>query len=218
MLARRTLNGMRMPSILVALGAALAILAGGVTLPAGAAVHRGSKSSDLVYFRSVLCFAPAYNPAALDPGPLSASSCSQASRLNVTNLGVTPNDSDAGFSSQNVAPDPALAGVPSTSAAKDRASASVLLPGPLAYWPGVARYVLGPAEMTSASIAGASVSKDQTGVWVVDYTMTKRGSTLWDKVAEENFHELWHRLRWQSGLGPNHSADSGLIHQFQRPR
>ena len=26
------------------------------------------------------------------------------------------------------------------------------------------------------------------GSW--DYTMTKRGSALWDKVAEENFHKL----------------------------
>jgi len=43
--------------------------------------------------------------------------------------------------------------------------------------------------MTSTQIAKASASKNQTGAWVVDYTMTKRGSTLWDKVAEENFHK-----------------------------
>ena len=54
----------------------------------------------------------------------------------------------------------------------------------------VARYVLGPAEMTSASIARASASQNQTGAWVVDYTMTMRGSALWDKVTEENFHKL----------------------------
>jgi preprotein translocase subunit SecD len=44
--------------------------------------------------------------------------------------------------------------------------------------------------MTSASIAKASASKNQTGSWVVDYTMTKRGSALWDEVAEENFHKI----------------------------
>jgi preprotein translocase subunit SecD len=44
--------------------------------------------------------------------------------------------------------------------------------------------------MTSASIAKASATKNQTGAWVVDYTTTTRGSTLWDKVAQENFHEV----------------------------
>ncbi len=44
--------------------------------------------------------------------------------------------------------------------------------------------------MTSASIARARAFKDQTGQWVVNCTMTKRGSTLWDKVAEENFHKF----------------------------
>lgn len=108
----------------------------------------------------------------------------------MANLEVDPNDSNDGYSYQSVSPDMALAGEPSTSAAKETASGTVLLPGPLEYWPGVARYVLGPAEMTSASIARASVYRDQTGAWVVDYTMTRRGSTLWDKVAEENFHKL----------------------------
>jgi hypothetical protein len=179
----------RLASVLGTLGAALIILTGGLTLPAEAAEHAG-KSSGVVYFRSVLCFAPTYSPTAPDPGPLSASTCSPASRLNATNLGVNPNASNAGYSSQNVAPDPALAGVPSTSAAKESASATVLLPGPRADRPGVARYLLGPAEMTSASIAKASVSRYPTGAWVVNYTMTKRGSVLWDKVAEENFHKL----------------------------
>jgi preprotein translocase subunit SecD len=44
--------------------------------------------------------------------------------------------------------------------------------------------------MTSASIAKASVSRYQTGAWVVNYTMTKRGAASWDKVAEENFHKV----------------------------
>ena len=185
-----TLSGVRSFSVLGALGAASALLIGGLSLPAEAADH-ASKSSDVVYFRSVLCFAPAYSPTTTpDPGPLRASSCSPANRLNASNLGVHPDDSDAGYSSQNVAPDPALAGVPSTRAVKESASAIVLLPGPLADRPGVARYLLGPAEMTSTSIAKASVSRYETGGWVVNYTMTKRGTALWDKVAEENFHKL----------------------------
>ena len=52
------------------------------------------------------------------------------------------------------------------------------------------RYVLGPAQMTGHSIASATATQDQTGQWVVDYTLTGPGSSLWDKVAEENFHQL----------------------------
>jgi preprotein translocase subunit SecD len=144
-----------------------------------------------VYFRSVLCFAPSYNRTVADSGPLSSASCSAASRLDEANLGVTPDaNSASGFSEQNVAPDAGLAGLPSTSAAKETAEATVLLPGFSAPpYPGMARYVLGPAEMTSASVARASASKNQTGAWVVDYTMNRRGSALWDKVVEENFHK-----------------------------
>jgi preprotein translocase subunit SecD len=32
--------------------------------------------------------------------------------------------------------------------------------------------------------------QDQTGAWVVNYTLTSTGSPLWDKVASQNFHQL----------------------------
>ena len=188
----RTLDGMRMPSFLLAMGAALAILAGAITLPAGASPHRGPRSSDVVYFRSVLCYAPAYDSAASDPGSLSASSCSLASRLNESNLGVTPKpDSAGGFTVLDVAPDAALAGVPSTSAARETAAATVLLPASSKrVLAGVARYLMGPAEMTSASVAAASAQRIQTGAWVVNFAVTTQGAVLWDKVAEDDFHEV----------------------------
>ena len=44
--------------------------------------------------------------------------------------------------------------------------------------------------MTSAAIAHASATRNQTGAWVVNYTTTARGTVLWDRVAEENFHAL----------------------------
>jgi hypothetical protein len=159
--------------------------------PAGATGHSDARSHDEVYFRSVLCFAPPYNAARRIPTPVTASTCSASSRLDAANLGVTPSDSQFGYSSQTVPPDAALAGVPSTSPRKAIASATVLLPG-FSISPKVAaqRYVLGPAEMTSASVARASVTKDQTGQWAVNYTMTKRGAVLWDKVTEENFHKF----------------------------
>lgn len=176
---------------LLRVGVLSTVFAGGIAFPAGAAVHGGARTSDVVYFRPVICFAPNFDRATPNPGPLTASSCSEASRLNQANLQVQPLvNAAAGFSSQNVAPDPALAGERSTSAAKETATGTVLLS---AYrrlaWP-AARYLLGPAEMTVSSVAEASATLNQTGAWVVNYTMTSRGSALWDKVAGENFHRI----------------------------
>ena len=43
--------------------------------------------------------------------------------------------------------------------------------------------------MTGRSIGSAQATQDQTGQWVVDYTLAgAAGSALWDKVAQENFH------------------------------
>jgi preprotein translocase subunit SecD len=105
---------------------------------------------------------------------------------------VTPaSGSASGFSEQNVPPDAALAGVPSTSAANETGAATVLLPESSAgILPGGPRCVLGPAEMSSASVAWAKAVRNQTGAWVVLYETTTRGSALFDKVAEENFHQL----------------------------
>ena len=53
------------------------------------------------------------------------------------------------------------------------------------------RCVLGPSEMSGHSIASAQATQNQTGAWVVDYTLAgAAGSALWDKVAQENFHQL----------------------------
>lgn len=144
-----------------------------------------------VSFRPVLCFADPYNPAqstTIAPNPL----CGSASALTQQHLDVTPNSLAQGYSNDNVAPDPALAGVPSTEPAAERASSTVLLPGlPVDGPPGSGeRYVLGPTEMSSRSISSASAERDRTGQWIVDFRTTSSGAALWDRVAEQNFHLL----------------------------
>ena len=45
--------------------------------------------------------------------------------------------------------------------------------------------------MSGHSIASAQATQNQTGEWVVDYSLAgSAGSALWDKVAQENFHQL----------------------------
>lgn len=114
--------------------------------------------------------------------------CGAQYLTNQANLNVVPNANlAAGFSSNNPPPDPAFASIKSTSPANDVKSKTVLLP--LLGQPGV-RYVLGPAEMTGQSIAKAVAQEDTAGAWVVNYTLTSKGSPLWDKVAQANFHQL----------------------------
>jgi hypothetical protein len=157
---------------------------------AGAEVH-SSRSRGIVYFRPVLCFAPPYDAAVRPTATSTPSSCSATSQLNGPNLAVTPNDTQYGYSSQNVPPDSALASVPSTKANIEQASATVLLTGlSTPSNPSAERYLLGPAQMTSTAIARASAKRSQSGVWVVDYTLTKTGAALWDQVAKDNFHKL----------------------------
>lgn len=156
---------------------------------AGAAAGHQPARPAFVYFREVLCYAPAYTSVP-NPTPLPAPPCSPSSLLSLANLKTTPGANSAnGFTTNNVGPDQALAGVRSTPAALDKAKATVLLPALRGVSPqGDGRFVLGPAEMTNRAIATASASKNQTGEWVVDYRTTSSGEEVWDKVAEENFH------------------------------
>lgn len=154
-----------------------------------AAAPRGAVPTAHVYFRPVLCIAPPYSAPGAVPSPPAAPACSPGSLLSATGLNVEPNGSSpSGFTSENVAPDAALASVPSTKPSADRPSATVLLPGLRDACSAEGfRCVLGPAEMSSSSIRAATV-KHEAGLWVVDYSTTSRGAALWDRVAENNFH------------------------------
>ena len=100
----------------------------------------------------------------------------------------------AGYTSNNVPPDSQYVSYPSTSVEKPNyENSTVLLPGLAASGSGNGgeRYVLGPSEMTGHSIASAQATQNQTGQWVVNYTLAgAAGSKLWDTVAAENFHQL----------------------------
>ncbi|MGO8824724.1 MAG: protein translocase subunit SecD [Acidimicrobiales bacterium] len=152
-----------------------------------------------MYFRPVECFAypqgvPKGSKATTLPrGVETIPACTASTELTQANLAVTPNNSPQGYSSNNVPPDSQYIAYPSTSVEKPGYETStVLLPGLAASGSanGGERYVLGPAQMTGHSIASATATQNQTGQWVVDYSLTGPGSSLWDKVAQENFHQL----------------------------
>ena len=121
--------------------------------------------------------------------------CTSSTQLTAANLNVHPTATwPQGYTSNNVPPDTQYVSYPSTSVEKPNyENSTVLLPGLAASGSGNGgeRYVLGPSEMTGHSIASAQATQNQTGQWVVNYSLAgAAGSNLWDTVAEENFHQL----------------------------
>jgi preprotein translocase subunit SecD len=135
-------------------------------------------------FRPVLCQVTQAKKTVAYSGTLPA--CGAPYLLSAANLAVTPDNSTAGFHSNNIAPDPKYAKVASTLPANDDPTKDVILP--VLGQPGV-RYLLGPAQMTGQSVAKAFAQQNQIGAWVVNYNLTAKGSPLWDKVAQANFHQ-----------------------------
>jgi hypothetical protein len=163
--------------------------------PAAAA----ASTSGVVYFRPVLCFAAPYAPPTGGTGQSGQSgtepipACAAGSLLSAANMDVTPNNGAQGYSTHNWSPDPQYASYPSTSGnTTGYASRTVLLPGVRGACNETTneRCVLGPAEMSSHAIAKATVTRNKTGQWVVNYTTTSAGAAVWDKVANENFHQF----------------------------
>ena len=136
-------------------------------------------------FRPVLCqVAEPTKKAKTITGSVPA--CASSYLWTAAALGVTPNNSPQGFSSNSLAVDPAYSVVKTTDPNKDFAKDNVILP--LLGSPGV-RYLLGPSELTGQAIGKALAQQDQVGAWVVNYTLTKTGSPEWDAVASKNFHQ-----------------------------
>jgi preprotein translocase subunit SecD len=154
-----------------------------------------------MYFRPVLCYAAPELKAKGDTKPLprgveTIPACSSSSELTEAALDVTPAPSTAnGFTSNTPAPDASYEIYPSTDPQKkDYSSSPALLPGLAgsgSCLEGNYRCVLGPSEMSGRAIGSATATLNQTGQWVVDYTLAgSANSALWDKVAEENFHQI----------------------------
>ena len=153
-----------------------------------------------MYFRPVECWAyPQGTPknAKKKPpttGTESIPACTSSLQLTAANLNVTPNSGPQGYTSNPINPDPQYEAYPTTDVNKPGyATTTVLLPGISGACDGSSqvRCVLGPAQMTGRSIGSAQATQNQTGQWVVDYTLAgAAGSALWDKVAQANFHQF----------------------------
>ena len=201
--ARSGRRARRVPDLKLVLTVAAAVIVVAVLVTAGV-VHRSAKEPVHVSgsgrhsfsIRPVLCHAAPYAPssAAPTPGGLPTSgvlpACSPSSALTAANIGISPDaDGVGGYSSNlgSIVPDGALAAYPSTPGAQVTAGATVLLPGE----PGAGggRFVLGPAGITGADVASATVVR-QSGQVSIDLHLTPAGATRWDDLARRQFHAI----------------------------
>jgi preprotein translocase subunit SecD len=147
-------------------------------------LHLVGETAQLL-FRPVLCqVAEPSKKAKTYTG--SIPTCASSYLWTETNLAVTPNSSAAQYSSNTPPTDPNYSIVKTTAPNKDIKKNNVILP--LLGSPGT-RYLLGPSQLTGQAIGKAVAQQDQFGAWVVNYTLTKKGSPEWDHVASENFHQ-----------------------------
>ncbi len=145
-----------------------------------------------VYFRPVLCAAPAYvKPTGKHPkvgNPLRIPPCDTSSLFTSTNLHVSPDPNiAAGFTWFPPGPDGKFATVPSVSPLNDDPKVAVVEPAPGSGW---ARLVLGPSVMAGTGIASAQATTDQLGAWIVSCTLTPAASAKWDSISNTYFHEI----------------------------
>ncbi len=136
-------------------------------------------------FRPVLCqVASPVKGAKAVKGSVPA--CASSYLWTEAALGVTPNNSPQGFGSNTSQVDPSYSKIKTTRPQDDFKKDDVILP--LLGSKGV-RYLLGPAQLTGQAIGKALAQQDTLGAWVVNYTLTKKGSPEWDAVADKNFHQ-----------------------------
>ena len=144
-----------------------------------------------LYFRPVLCYAPAYAASKATSGEKThvlgalPHSCPPAYGLVTSNLTGSPT---SGIGVQyDVPPDPSLSAYPSSSV--DDPNSYVLQTG-LSGGGFPYRYLEGPAEIRGAAVKTANAELTQTGQWVVNMTLTGTGSDAWNTMTQKYFHEI----------------------------
>lgn len=140
-----------------------------------------------VYFRPVLCYAPPYEKTMAAVGGTNVpTTCTSKYSLDPSNLNGSA-ETATGVR-YTVGPTPALAKVPSTALNEtDYKGRVVLLPGANASG---TRYLLGPAELTGRIVKKALAQTTTVGRWVVNLTLTRAGTTAWNMMAKQYFHEV----------------------------
>jgi hypothetical protein len=141
-----------------------------------------------IQFRPALCGSAPYTASRTRarPGPVPGACSAPQYSFMAPNLIV--NVATGNSNLDTIAPDPALAPYPTSSAADndDNPAAPVLIP---LDGGGGERYLVGPSELNGTVVA-ATQAAYQGSQWVVNVTLTDAGATAFDRLAQKYFHEI----------------------------
>lgn len=148
-----------------------------------------------LFFRPVLCGVPAYTPSKTVSSSAyypPTSLCTGGYRYSSTYY-----DSATGAFAPPIQylENPAYAHYPSAPSHVDNPNKPIILPVGNAGGTGAVRYLLGPAVIAGkitdgTMIKNATAGLDTTGNWVVNFTLTSAGSTLFNDIASANYLQL----------------------------
>jgi len=143
-------------------------------------------------FRPALCQANPYSPpkkgTTLPPLPSACTSSTYSIQLPPTGSLTVSSSSTNSSNLSSIPADPALSSYPTTQPAYDdlHPHSPVLIP---LVGGGGFRNLLGPAEMNGTAVASA-IAQFISPDWVVNATLTNKGSTEWDNLTKKYFHEI----------------------------
>ena len=157
-----------------------------------------------LYFRPVLCGAPAYSPATPATGTAKATITPGAKKPTGTPYQVPPTcpspyrySAAADYVSGVWDPgphtvDPAYAHYKTTPNTDDQKyeHENVIFPSGLPAGDSPARYVLGPSLANGTIIKRAYAVLGETGGWEVDFTVTRSGDVVFSEIAATCYHTL----------------------------
>jgi preprotein translocase subunit SecD len=81
---------------------------------------------------------------------------------------------------------PGQASTPTTPREANDPKQPVVLPEKDRAGRAIGRYQLGPAELTGRALSGANATIDETGQWLVEFTLNGKGSKDFDDLAQRN--------------------------------
>jgi preprotein translocase subunit SecD len=144
-----------------------------------------------LYFRPVLCYAPPYAGPSKSSSRSATSSGKKGSSTGTSAATYTPPPSCPSVyrpsqSNQAPVPYPVLAKYPTTPPQFDNPRTNVLLTEKGSS----VRYLLGPAQASGSVIASATPAFTSTNQWVINFTLTRQGTPIWDNLANRNYHYL----------------------------
>ena len=158
-----------------------------------------------LYFRPVLCGAPAYSPSTGTAKTTTTTTPTTGAKKPASTSYVVPPtcpspylySAAADYVSGQWSPgpyavDPAYAHYKSTPITEDQKyeHQNVIFPSGLGAGNGPARYVLGPSLANGTIIKGATAELGDTGQWQVNFTLTGSGGTIFNKIAATYYHAL----------------------------